>query len=418
MRRLFAVLAFFAVSLAGDALYVAPDDGIAYLKRLIGGARREVEIALYLWTRGRLDLAQELAKARARGVQVRVLLDEHPGGEPPDPEVLKVLERAGVEVRFASPLRFANYHIKAMRVDGRLWLSSGNWTRSSFTRNREYSLLTDRRAWVKEFARVFQADWEARAVPLDDALMLWSPQRVYSIFRPFWEGNAKARLLQMIEAAEHDIIIEQNGFTDEDVYNALLEALDRGVRVRLLGSASARESRYFGRRAQALGKAGAEVRFLHGLKVHAKAMAVDGRLAFVGSQNFTPTAFSANRELGAVIQDGPALHRLLTTLESDWRRAEPTPPTEAVSWEQAGRYLGETIVVEGRVIGVRDAGGVYRLLFDPEERFVVVIPKRIADRFPIARYRGNLLRVRGRVRDYHGRPEIVVDEPRQIEVVR
>ena len=419
MRRILALFLFFALAFAADRLYVAPDDGVGYLRSLVQHTKRELDLALYLWTRGRLDLAEALAEARRRGVRVRVLLDERPGGEPQDPRVLQVLKEAGVEVRFSSPLRFAHYHIKAMRADGRLWVSTGNWTRSSFSKNREYSLVTDREDWVAEFKKVFEADWEARALALDDAKLVWSPERVYSIFRPFWEGNAKRRVLELIASAQRDLLIEQNGLTDEDVFNALLDAMDRGVGVRVLGSASARESNYFGRMAKRLVEEGAEVRYLEGLKVHAKAMLVDGRRAFLGSQNFTPTALTANRELGAVLERGPALERLRATMEADWARARPAlrPPRGPVPWYEAGRYLGQTIQVEGRVIGVRDAGGVYRLLFDPEERFVVVIPKAEARRFALDGYVGRLVRVTGRVRAFRGRPEIVVKSPKQIEVV-
>jgi len=420
MRRLLAFLLLFTLAFAADRLYVAPEDGVGYLKELLRSAEREIDLALYLWTRGRLDLAEELARAKRRGVRVRVLLDERPGGEGQDPKVLEALRAAGIEVRFASPLRFAHYHIKALRADGRLWISTGNWTRASFTRNREYSLVTDRPDWVAEFGRVFEADWEARALALDDAKLVWSPERVYSIFRPFWEGNAKRRILGLIASAEREVFIEQNGLTDEEVYNALLEAMDRGVRVRVLGSASARDSGYFGQMARRLAEQGAEVRYLEGLKVHAKAMLVDGRVAFLGSQNFTPTALTANRELGAVIGEGPALLRLKATMERDWARARPAvrPPSGAVPWHEAGRYLGQVIQVEGQVIGIKDAGGVYRLLFDRAERFVVVIPKNEAHRFPIQSYVGRTLRVTGLVRAFRGRPEIVVKSPKQIEVVR
>jgi len=420
VKRVLALLLFLALALAAERVYVAPDDGVGYLKNLIRSAEREIDLALYLWTRGRLDLAEEMARARRRGVRVRVILDERPGGEGQDPQVLEVLKGAGIEVKFASPLRFANYHIKAMRVDDRLWISSSNWTRSSFERNREYSLVTGRLDWVAEFKKVFEADWQGRALPLDDAKLVWSPERVYSIFRPFWEGNAKRRILGLIESAERDLFIEQNGLTDEDVYNALLEAMDRGVRVRVLGSASARESGYFGRMAARLAEQGAEVRYLEGLKVHAKAMLVDGKVAFLGSQNFTATALTANRELGAVIGEGRAFSRLKVTMERDWAKAAPAAPrpSGAVPWHEAGRYLGQVIQVEGRVLGIKDAGGVYRLVFDPDERFVVVIPKSEAHRFPLKSYVGRVIRVTGQVRAFHGRPEIVAKSPKQIEVVR
>ncbi len=421
LRWLLAALLLLTPARAVTRLYVAPDDGVGYLKAFLGAAQQHVEVALYLWTRGRLDLAETLAKSARRGVRVRVLLDERPGGEPQDPEVLRVLRDAGVEVRLVSPVRFANYHIKAAQVDGKkLWFSTGNWALSSFTRNREYSVVTDRPEWVGEFGRVFDADWEGRAVPLAEAHLVWSPERVYSLLRPFWEGNARHRLEELIAGARKDILIEQNGFTDEGIYQALLAAMDRGVRVRLLGDVRARRSGYFGRLAERLRRQGAEVRYLRGLKVHAKAMLIDGQRAFVGSQNFTATALTTNRELGAVLGPGPALDRLRAQMEADWKRAAPAvaPPQEPVPWQEAGRYLGLSITIFGRVLGTERRGSVYRLRFDPKGRFFVIVPARVAGRFPLARYPGHVVRVHGRVRRYREHLEIVVEDPRAIEVVR
>ncbi len=421
MRRVLWLLLLLVPALAETRLYVAPDDGPGYLKAFLASAQDEVEVALYLWTRGRLDLAETLARRARAGVRVRVLLDERPGGEAQDPEVLKVLRAGGVEVRFVSPVRFANYHIKAAQVDGRrLWFSTGNWTRSSFSRNREYSVVSDRPDWNAEFDRVFAADWEGKALALDDAKLIWSPERVYSLLRPFWEGNARRRLLGLIEGAQRDILIEQNGFTDETLYDALLAAMDRGVRVRLLGDARARGSHYFGRLAERLREEGARVRYLARLKVHAKAMLVDGVAAFVGSQNFTATALTANRELGAVLTGGAALARLKARMEADWAAAAPavSPPGAPIPWDQAGRYLGLTVTVRGRVLGIEQKGSVYRLRFDPEGRFVVIVPKKYAFRFPLSRYPGRTVLVRGRVRRYRGHVEIVVERPEAIEVER
>jgi len=421
LRRLLALLPLLLPAHASSRLYVAPDDGAGYLKAFLSAAQQRVEVALYLWTRGRLDLAETLAADARRGVRVRVLLDERPGGEPQDPEVLRVLKNAGVEVRMVSPVRFANYHIKAARVDGKkLWFSTGNWALSSFTRNREYSVVTDRPDWADEFGRVFEADWTGRAIALADARLVWSPERVYSILRPFWEGNARHRLEGLIAGAQSDILIEQNGFTDEGIYRALLAAMDRGVRVRLLGDVRARRSRYFGRLAERLREQGAEVRYLRRLKVHAKAMLIDGRRAFVGSQNFTATALTANRELGAVLGPGPALDRLRTQMEADWERAIPAvaPPHKPVPWQEAGRYLGLPLTVFGRVMGTERRGSVYRLRFDPEGRFFVIVPARVAGRFPLARYPGREVRVHGRVRRFRDHLEIVVTSPAAIEVVR
>jgi len=420
VRRFFALFLLLGLALAGGPrLFVAPDDGAGYLKALIDGAQKSIDIKMYLWTRGRLDLVEAIARATGRGVRVRVLLDHDPGhGQ--DPLVLERLQAAGAEVRLSSPLRFLNLHEKSMLIDGRrLWFSTGNFTKSTFTKNREYAVLSDDPAWVREAARVFAADWEEKPLPLKDARLIWSPERVLGFLHPVFEGNARTRLLALIRGAKKEIWIEQNGFTDEEIYRTLKAALERGVKVRLLGSKPRPGDTYFAPLAERLSRAGAEVRYATHLKIHAKAMLIDGRRAFVGSQNFTPTALEANRELGGVLEQEAVLARLKATFAYDWARASAAlapAPTRPIPWQEAAKYLGQLVVVEGRVLGVDESRGLFKLYFDPHRRFVVVVPKDAG--IPVEGLVNKCIRVTGRISEYRGRPEIWVKSPYQLEVVR
>jgi phosphatidylserine/phosphatidylglycerophosphate/cardiolipin synthase-like enzyme len=57
--------------------------------------------------------------------------------------------------------------------------------------------------------------------------------------------------------------------------------------------------------------------------VHAKAIVVDHNIAFVGSQNFTPTSLGENRELGAIVTEPEFVTRLVAIFERDRAAAQP-----------------------------------------------------------------------------------------------
>jgi cardiolipin synthase A/B len=59
------------------------------------------------------------------------------------------------------------------------------------------------------------------------------------------------------------------------------------------------------------------------LYIHAKEIVVDGREAFVGSQNFSWTSLQENRELGIVVSDREILSQLAQTFAGDYRGASP-----------------------------------------------------------------------------------------------
>ena len=102
----------------------------------------------------------------------------------------------------------------------------------------------------------------------------------------------------------------------------------------------------------------------------------------------------------------------------------------AIPWEEATKYLGKEVTIEGRVLKVeRKPGGVF-LYFDPKlaERFQVLIPERPLATFkvdPVARFNNRRVRVSGKVEDvwtnasglsYRGAPFIQVTDPKKITI--
>ena len=102
---------------------------------------------------------------------------------------------------------------------------------------------------------------------------------------------------------------------------------------------------------------------------------------------------------------------------------QETPlPTEPIPWQDASGYLGQTITVEGDVVRTYNSGKVAFLNFAEEYRgtLSIVIFADDFDKFPSSPevlFKGQRIRVSGRVKEYQGAPEIVVDEPDQIEIL-
>lgn len=95
-----------------------------------------------------------------------------------------------------------------------------------------------------------------------------------------------------------------------------------------------------------------------------------------------------------------------------------------VSYLDAGRHVGQTVTVEGTVVRTarHDGNGIIFLNFhDPYEGyFTVVIWSGDWDRFPQSPelyYDGKHVLVTGKVIEYKGSPEIVVQDPSEIAIV-
>jgi len=93
-----------------------------------------------------------------------------------------------------------------------------------------------------------------------------------------------------------------------------------------------------------------------------------------------------------------------------------------VPWEDARRHVGEEIVVEGTIVRTHRGSSVLYLNFHPNwKRYLsLVVPAADLPRFPDdpdKAYKGRKIRVRGEVKIYKDRPEIVVRDPASITIL-
>lgn len=91
-----------------------------------------------------------------------------------------------------------------------------------------------------------------------------------------------------------------------------------------------------------------------------------------------------------------------------------------ITWQEAGKHYNELVKVTGEVISVHKTKKFYFLNFDADYKnsFTIVIPSRVFDKFPAtteALYKNKKIIVYGKVVEFNNKPEIVVDEPTQIE---
>ncbi|MFQ5595441.1 MAG: OB-fold nucleic acid binding domain-containing protein [Anaerolineae bacterium] len=102
----------------------------------------------------------------------------------------------------------------------------------------------------------------------------------------------------------------------------------------------------------------------------------------------------------------------------------PTPAGPTIySWQEAGQHIGEYAAIEGTIVRTYNSGKVIFLNFAEEYQgtFTVVIFADDAGKFPQPPeqlFLNQYIRVVGEIGEYKGAPQIVVNEPAQIEVVR
>jgi cardiolipin synthase A/B len=282
-----------------------PQAGIAPLLRAIRDARRTVELVMYEDEDGQVDAA--LAAARARGVNVRVLLNGR-YTEADNEAAYTYLKRHRVPVRW-TPSYFTLTHQKSLVVDGRAYILTFNLTPRYYASDRDFGVVDLNSLDIAAIERTFTADWDHTKITAPTASdLIWSP------------GSQQA-LVSMITSARGSLDIYNEEMDSEPIEQALERAARRGVDVRVVMTYDSDWRAAF----EQLTAAGVHVRTYASdarLYIHAK-MVRTPRRAFIGSENFSYTSLELNRELGITFTTAALIRSLGATFDRDYSGATP-----------------------------------------------------------------------------------------------
>lgn len=307
-----------ARSSSGDAstgslrVLTEPEAGLEPIYRLITGARSSVDLTMY-------ELADSTAEAdlaadAGRGVDVRVILDQHLEMSA-NQGAFDYLAAHGVHVRWGPA--DTTFHQKTLTVDGATSvIMTLNLVARYYRDTRDFAVIDTNRADVSAIADTFNADFAGRSMtPADGTDLVWSPT------------NAQASVLSVINHAAHTLAVEDEEMDDPVVTGALAAAARRGVDVKIIMTATAKWDHAFSQ----LSSARAHIRLFpndsSALYIHAKVMVADAgrsdQRVLIGSQNFSVASLDYNRELGVLTSKAAIVAAISSTLARDYAGGTP-----------------------------------------------------------------------------------------------
>jgi phosphatidylserine/phosphatidylglycerophosphate/cardiolipin synthase-like enzyme len=282
--------------------FVTPTGVQARMTSLIDGATQTLDVQMYLFTV--TALADRIIAAKNRGVAVRVILDpDHEGNA----TVRSKLLAASVPTRDA-PALYSFSHAKYLLIDGKAAaIMSMNFNVDAMSSERNYGMITRDPDDLADIKAIFDMDWAGGGGEPPKPADLACTRLIVS------PNNAKQRINDFIKSAKSTLDVEAMYIADDGVRAAIVDAKKRGVDVRVILESSSDNAEV-----KALFMAnGITVKGPGSFYLHSKLLIADG-VAFVGSVNFSITALTKNRELGAfVFEPGPAAV-IQQQFDADW----------------------------------------------------------------------------------------------------
>jgi cardiolipin synthase len=315
----------------------------------IAAARETVNYETFLTKEGELTrrMTAALAAKAREGVQVRVMLDGS-GGKNFGKKELKTLKEAGARVRKYHGFQLRNIgvlnnrdHRKIFIIDGRIGYVGGhcltdNWLGEAQDKQhfRDISARVEGRV-VAQLQSAFAENWieETGEVPggtnffpeIEDA----GDVDAHAVWLSPAGSPSTLKLLHymLIRMATKSLTIQNPYFLpDPDARTALLDAVKRGVEVRIMIPADKASDaplvqhashHHFG----TLLKGGVKLYDYNRTLLHQKIVVVDGRCSSIGSTNFDDRSFEINDEVALVVYDEAIAQELEQTFERDLKYA-------------------------------------------------------------------------------------------------
>ena len=301
----------------------------------IDNATTSIDFSVYGFN-GNEELIAALDAAQGRGVTVRGTVDSYQSGFYPYRATETVVSKIGTVVADADDRIM---HNKFFVIDGRwVWTGSTNISRPEIETEyySDVAIMIDSTAladvYTDEFEEMYGGDFHDEKTDNTTHVLptLSDGTVIESYFAPTDDAETNA-IVRAIDAAGTKINMRTFFLTSETIRDALKDAKDRGVTVRIILDAASAHNAYSLHGSLRSYGISVKVESWGGTE-HIKAFSVDGTTVVLGSQNFTLSGNTLSDENTLYIRNQPlataydaAFETAWNSISSTWLSADPDP---------------------------------------------------------------------------------------------
>ncbi len=299
--------------------------------KLINNTNSTLDMAVYEWSRIP-EIEKAIENAKKRGVQIRIVY-EVKENQPPREEMndfLNTIEnKRSDEITENKKLTSMLMHNKFIISDKkRLMTGSMNFSRTGFSGfNANNIVIIDSPAlseyYTKEFDQMYSGKFHTLKNPLDSTnTFTVGATKVSAYFSPQDKTVEKA-LVPLIENAQSYIYLPVFVITHKKLTQALIDAKNRGVDVKIILDATSVRSNHTTH--EILREAGIPLKTEnYAGKVHNKSMIIDDKYVITGSMNFSNSGENRNDENCLVIENSDLAKFYKGWFEFIWKKIPET----------------------------------------------------------------------------------------------
>ncbi len=267
----------------------------------IDSAQNKIYLETYILTETRIQEA--LKRAQKRWLEVKILLEKNPyKAYNINNKALKNLEKWWIKISWSDSDDYSLNHSKFIIIDDYAYISTGNFSYSTFTSNRDYYIKIINEEIITKLNQVFLADY------------VWKKQNFYHpnlVLSPY---NSRDTFEKIIASANESLDIYAQYFSDEKIENLLIQTAKKWVKIRVIMRKNSDENDPI---IQTMKQAGIEIYVLSSPAMHSKMFLVDNTYLFLWSVNLSSYSLDKNRELGILLKNADVIKKMSLFFQKD-----------------------------------------------------------------------------------------------------
>lgn len=295
--------------------------------KLINNTTTTLDMAVYEWSRIP-DIEKAIENAKKRGVQIRVIYEvkeNQPLREEMNNFLNTIENKKSDEIAEDKKLTSMLMHNKFIISDKkRLMTGSMNFSRTGFSGfNANNIVIVDSPSlagyYTKEFDQMYSGKFHTLKTPLDgENTFTVGTTKISAYFSPQDKTVEKA-LVPLVENAQSYIYLPVFVITHKKLTQALIDAKNRGVDVKIILDATSVRSNHTTH--EILREAGIPLKTEnYAGKVHNKSMIIDDKYVITGSMNFSNSGENRNDENCLVIENSELAKFYKGWFEFIWKK--------------------------------------------------------------------------------------------------
>jgi len=281
--------------------YTPNKDLLAKITNIIENAKKEIYLEVYMLSESRTQEA--LIKAHKKWVKIKVILEKDPYmAFNINNKAYEKLTKAWIDVVWSNKQNYSFNHTKILLIDDLSIISTGNYSYSTFTKNRDFFIFTKEKNINTKLKENFLNDYNWLKINIFDENLIFSP------------NSSRIQFEKFFNYANSDIKMYFQYFKDDVLVDRLIKLKkEKGLKITAIIPDTVQEDPNVIK----LKEAWIIIKVISQYTMHAKAILIDEKFLFIWSINFSTYSIDQNREIWILIINNEIINNFLNIFNQD-----------------------------------------------------------------------------------------------------